>query len=305
MLARFFAFLFGCSMATVGLAQDKITVATDIGAMKSIASYIGGSAVTVTRIVPENTDHHSLSLRPSQVRALTSADIVLWTDPTFTPALAKFLDNAKTGQISLTASKLEAVTIYDSRDVTVLGESLEHDHDHEDHSIDPHLWLVAGNIRAIATNLSTTLSAVAPEHAPLFQANLAVFLEQLNDIEKDTKSRFNPDAHRRYMASHDSFQYFDAAYGLQLAAVVTGSDGHEVGPKTVSKFMVGLSETPVSCLILDPREGTALARRIAMDMSIPVIELDPTGDALDTTRNDILALLRETALAFDRCFDAQ
>ncbi len=306
-MIRMFALLIGCSLATAGLAQDKMTIATDIGALKSIATYVGGSAVTVTRIVPENADHHSLSLRPSQVRALKSADVVLWTDPTFTPAIAKLLTDEDSEQIVLTASKLNGISVYDSRDVTVLSDSHEHDHDHdhdhEDHAIDPHLWLHVGNIRTIAQDLSATLVKRAPEHRSLFQSNLAVFLDQLDQIEADIKSRFQPSDPLRYMAAHDSFQYFDVAYGFQLAAVVTGSDGHEVGPKTVANFIADLSKTPVSCLILDPREGTALAQQIATDLAIPVIELDPTGDAMDTTRNDILGLLRETAVAFDTCFD--
>lgn len=298
-ILRCLSLAIGLTWASLCAAEQPIQVVTDIGALKSIVENIGANHVSVQRIIPENTDHHDVALRPSQIRALNAADLIVWVGPELTPALSKLLMDKETVQLSTNPT----LALYDARDVQTLGTSHEHTHDHDDHGIDPHLWLSLRNVQQIANLIAQELTQRAPYAATEFEENLKSFLAELSDIDVDAHLVFHNLENTHYVAGHDSFQYFDQDYDLDIAAIVTSSDGHEVGPKTLSQFAKQLQKTPPACVLIDPREGTALARQLALDLDIPIVELDPTGDQLDATRNNILAILRETNRAFAACFN--
>ena len=295
--------------ATSAMAEGDIKIATDIGVLSSIATLVGGDVVHVDRVIPVNSDHHDLTLKPSQVRALNNADIVLWVGDGLSAAVGHTLENGGDDKVIMTLTEDHDLRHLNSRDIEQFGsEGDDHDHshghddDHDGESIDPHVWLNFENLKITAKHLSNKLSELSPNNATQFAANTDKLIADLSDIQTRADALFDgiDDAH--FVTSHDAYQYFEDQFNFELEAVITGSDGAEIGPKTLSNLLEHMHDHVPSCMIVDPREGKALAEQIAKDLGLTVVSLDPTGDNLDTTRNNVLGLMNETVDAFARCF---
>lgn len=291
--------------ATSAMAEGDIKIATDIGVLSSIATLVGGDLVHVDRVIPVNSDHHDLTLKPSQVRALNNADIVLWVGEGLSAAVGHTLENSSEDKVIMTLTEDHDLRHLNSRDIEQFGSEGDdhgHDDDHESETIDPHVWLNFQNLKITAKHLSNELSELSPNNATQFAANTDKLIAGLSDIQTRADALFDgiDDAH--FVTSHDAYQYFEDQFNFELEAVITGSDGAEIGPKTLSNLLEHMHDHVPSCMIVDPREGTALAEQIAKDLGLTVVSLDPTGDNLDTTRNNVLGLMNETVDAFARCF---
>ncbi len=299
--------------ATSAIAEGDIKIATDIGVLSSIATLVGGDLVHVDRVIPVNSDHHNLTLKPSQVRALNNADIVLWVGEGLSAAVGHTLENSSEDKVIMTLSEDHDLRHLNSRDIEQFGsEGDDHDHshghdhghddDHEGESIDPHVWLNFENLKITAKHLSSKLSELSPNNATQFAANTDQLIADLTAIQARAGALFDgiDDAH--FVTSHDAYQYFEDQFNFELEAVITGSDGAEIGPKTLSNLLEHMHDHVPSCMIVDPREGTALAEQIANDLDLTVVSVDPTGDNLEATRNNVLGLMNETVDAFARCF---
>ena len=297
--------------ATSAMAESNIKIATDIGVLSSIATLVGGDLVHVDRVIPVNSDHHNLTLKPSQVRALNNADIVVWVGDGLSAAVGHTLENGGGDKIIMTLTEDHDLRHLDRRDIEQFGSEGDdhshgrdhgHDDDHAGESIDPHVWLNFENLKITATHLSNKLSELSPNNATQFAANADKLIADLTKIQIRANAVFDgiDDAH--FVTSHDAYQYFEDQFNFELEAVITGSDGAEIGPKTLSNLLEHMHDHVPSCMIVDPREGTKLAEQIAKDLGLTVVSLDPTGDNLDTTRNNVLGLMNETVDAFARCF---
>ncbi|MDA7747025.1 zinc ABC transporter substrate-binding protein [Psychromonas sp.] len=120
--------IFGlCLSFTVQAAAPKVAV--DIAPLHSLVSQVMEGVGTPTLIIPAEASPHQYTLRPSQARALSNADVVFWMGESYTPWLEKAMDNVATGAVKVEMLEVDGTTIYSFRE----GVTFEV-HDHEEHA---------------------------------------------------------------------------------------------------------------------------------------------------------------------------
>jgi zinc transport system substrate-binding protein len=135
--------LAGTVFATETAAQTP-NVAVDIAPLHSLVSMVMQGVSTPDLIVPQGQSPHGVTLRPSQARALSRADMVIWVGAELTP----WLDDA--GQ-SLAANAQWVSVLEMSGDGLLSYRSVslpnvidhadsaeDHDADHDEHHVDGH-----------------------------------------------------------------------------------------------------------------------------------------------------------------------
>ena len=93
LLALFTAVLLGAKAASAEVPR----VVTDFAPVQSLVAGVMGDLGTPDVLVGTGSDPHDYQLRPSQMAALSSADLVIWVGPELTPWLSDVLANAGSG----------------------------------------------------------------------------------------------------------------------------------------------------------------------------------------------------------------
>lgn len=129
--------LLSTALPTFAMA-DAPKVATDIGPVQALVSQIMQGVGEPTQIVPATASPHHYSMRPSEARALSNADIVFWIGPELSPAIDRAVDSLAEGKNVALLHAPDVVT-FEFREGPFLGDHDDHDdHDHDKHDDHDH-----------------------------------------------------------------------------------------------------------------------------------------------------------------------
>ncbi|MCP4674471.1 MAG: zinc ABC transporter substrate-binding protein [Deltaproteobacteria bacterium] len=182
---RIKSLLFGITALAITLVgfvpyarAEKLKVVVTSSAYKSIAEYIGGDKVEVSRIVRGNQDPHIVRPKPSLAVTLSQADVFVATGmdlEMWAPALVDMSNNpnirsGQKGYVSASAGvKINETPITVSRaegDVHIYGN--------------PHIHTSPLNGKTIAENICTGLKKNASQHTAYFEKKLKQFKDEID-----------------------------------------------------------------------------------------------------------------------------
>ncbi|MBI4326278.1 MAG: zinc ABC transporter substrate-binding protein [Chloroflexi bacterium] len=234
------------------LAQARLNVVATIPDFGAIAEAIGGDKVKVTSIARGTEDAHFVDARPSFIRLLNQADVLIeggaeleigWLPPLVTGARnGKILSDAP-GHVILSSyvHLLEVPTGPVDRsmgDVHPLGN--------------PHFWADPANGKMIAQVLMERFSRLEPSAAGEFQANLRKFNEQLDLKSAAWTKLLAPYRGTKVATYHKSFDYFLERFGLVLAGTIEPKPGIEPSPSYINALIPRLKTEGVRLVIVEP-----------------------------------------------------
>lgn len=109
-------------------------VVTDIGPVESLVATVLGDLATPERLLAPGASPHHMALRPSQGRALSEADVVVWVGPDLTPQLQEQIDALAGSALSLALGEAPGTHLLPFRDTGLFPhEHDEHDEHHDEH----------------------------------------------------------------------------------------------------------------------------------------------------------------------------
>ena len=92
------------------------SVAVDIAPLHSLVSQVMEGVNKPDLLIPAEASPHQYTLRPSQARALSEAQIVFWIGEEFTPWLEKAMDNVASSAQKVEMLELKSTTTYEFRE---------------------------------------------------------------------------------------------------------------------------------------------------------------------------------------------
>ena len=182
----------GCGGAAArGTSAPKIVATTT--QLADMARNIAPGA-EVTSLLSANTDPHEYEVRPNDVKALASADIVLRSGGEVDAWLAGALDSAG----------------LDEQDVVNAGAAAGMEGD------DPHWWQDPQRAEKAAVAIGAAFArAGLPDDS-------AAYVKRLQTLDAGVKRCMDkvPAAQRKLVTSHDALGYFARRYGIQVIGTV-------------------------------------------------------------------------------------
>lgn len=247
----------------VPLAQAKLNVVATLPDFGSIAEMIGGDKVKVTTIARGTEDAHFVDARPSFVRVLNQAEVLIeggaelevgWLPPLVNAARnTKILANAP-GHLVLGRSihLLEAPTGPIDRsmgDIHPFGN--------------PHYWLDPLNGKVIAQHIAETFSAVDSKNAATFQANLKQFEAQIDAKLPEWEKKLAPFKGTKIITYHKSFEYFAERFGLVVWGQLEPKPGIEPSAVHINSLVQNAQKESVRLLVIEPFRPRKTAEHVA------------------------------------------
>src|ERR1043166_6422945 len=213
-------FLLLAAALLTATAQARLNVVATLPDYAAIAEAVGGDKVKVTSIARGTEDQHFVDARPSYVRVLNQADVLIeggaelevgWLPPLVSGARnAKILSDAP-GHLILSRQirLLEVPTGPVDRsmgDVHPFGN--------------PHFTLDPADGKIIANTLAETFSRLDSANASFYQANAKKFNERLDKKLAEWTKMMEPYRGTKVVTYHKSFDYFLERFGLELAGTI-------------------------------------------------------------------------------------
>lgn len=292
-------------------------VVTDLPAVQSLTAQVMGDLGSPVVLLEQGGNAHSYQLKPSQLRALEGADLVVWVGPEMTPWLDRALDATapKGVQIALLADPgthrqdFPAGAHDDDEDAhDAAGEAAGADHDHageahHDHSgTDPHAWLDPANAEHWLDVIAGALATQDPEHAETYRANATAARASIAALDAKLTAELAPVKDRRFVVFHAAYGYFVDHYGLIAPEALALGDATDPGAAHIAELRAELQSDKVVCAFPeaqhDPKQLTLLLDGTGVKLGGA---LDPSGSALPYGPGLYAALMQGIADTLTGC----
>jgi len=267
---------------------------------------------------------HTYTLKPSDAKSLSSADLVVWVGPEMEGFLEKPLSaNAAKAKV-LTLLTVPGMVLLDARE-TGAWEAHDHGHDHDGHKAKPgakpeakhghddehehdevntHLWLDPANARRIVTATADALAARDPANAEAYRSNAERTGQSIDALDAELKAALAPVANKPFVVFHDAYQYFEARYNLSGVGSITVNPDRRPSAKRLSAIRAKIAGLEASCVFAEPQFEPALVRTVTEGTKARTGVLDPEGADLAEGVALYPTLMRNLAASLRACLGA-
>ncbi len=248
-------------------AAQVLQVVTDIPPVNALVAQVMGDLGTPTLLLERGANEHDMQLRPSQVRALNAAQLLVWVGPELTPGVASALRSMPATLHSLALLADPATVPRNYAD----GES-----------VNPHAWLDPANAAIWLTLIAANLASLDPANAATYQANAETARAHLTQLDTTLATRFAAVQARAFVTYHDAYSYFASRYALNYAGSLALGDAATPGAARIAALQTTIASAHVVCAFPEAQHDPALLTQFTADGSVKLGEpLDPVGSLLD------------------------
>jgi len=261
------SFLFSLLLVSFSFAQEKKIVVATASMMADMATNISGGLVEVKCIVPIGGDPHLHEPTPRDAQLVNKADLIIKNGLTFEGWLNELIENSGT----------KAKTIRVTEGINPIQS------EQYKNSADPHAWMDASLGLKYIENIKNALSELDPENADVFEFNYGVYKKQLADLDQYIKTEIQkiPAKKRVLITSHDAFQYYGRAYGIQLEAILGTSTDAQAQTSDIIRLNKVIRTNNVPALFVESTVNPKLLKQLAKDNDIKIggqLYADSIGD---------------------------
>ncbi|AWX13514.1 zinc ABC transporter substrate-binding protein [Mergibacter septicus] len=283
-------------------------IVTSIQPIGFIASSIADGVTTTEVLIPTTASPHDYSLKPSDIKKLQNADLVVWIGEDIDEFLEKAIKKLPRNKV---------ITLEDIKQIKpLLGQAADddqyddHDHKHHKHEhrydkydldTDWHIWLSPEISKIIASKIADKLIEQYPAKKELIESNLAEFNADLKTKSAKINTQLQPVANQGFYVFHDAYRYFENAYGLKQTGYFTVNPLVTPGAKTIAEIKQKLAENKVKCLFTEPQFTPKVVETLSKDTGAKIGQLDPLGSTIPLGKKAYTQFLQQLADSFESC----
>lgn len=284
-----------------GSGGSPLQVVATTTVLCDLTQQIAQGKIALTCLLEPGQDPHTYKVQPSDRRAIDQADLILDGGYGLIPTISTVV-NASRNPAPKIAVYEEAVP------APLLGDGHDHDHDAEhddtaehddpaDRVADPHVWHNAMNAAAIAQAIANHLQQVDPTHAEDYQRQTTQLTTQFTEIDRWIQGQMAtvPPANRQLITTHNAFQYYAAAYGLEVDGALMGlSTAEKPAAGQLSELADHIQATQVPAIFAEVNSNPQLLENLAQAAGVAVAPQPLYGDgpgAADTPASTTQTML--------------
>jgi len=293
--------------ATVARAQTRPGVVASFSILADMVKEIAGDAVAITMFVGPNGDAHEFNPKPSDLRMLSAADILVRNGLGFEPWLDRMKRSSGfKGADIVAAEKVQPRTMREEDE----GHGHDHGHSHGAGRTvrDPHAWQNPRNGVLYARAIADGLAKADRANAATYQRRGADYITRIEEADAWIEAQFAaiPAAKRRIITSHDAFGYYGARYGIEFHAAQGISTESEPSAQAIAELARQIRSEGIRAIFVENMTNPAISQTLAREAGA-VIGGEVYSDALseaDGPAATYLTMLRHNTTLFVRALKA-
>ncbi|MBI3607204.1 MAG: zinc ABC transporter substrate-binding protein [Nitrospirae bacterium] len=282
--------ILGAGVVARADGEKKIKVLTTVAPITNIVRNVAGSNVELHGLIPEGTDSHTFEPRPGDIAYISQADVIIVNGLHLeTPTMKLVSTNKKK-----TAEVVELATQTINRKDWVFDFSFPPDRGDPN----PHLWLNVAHAMKYAEITRDTLVRADPAHKAAYEANAAVYLAKLKQLDEAIMTAFKtiPEKNRKLVTYHDSWAYFCPRYGCTVIGAVQPSDFAQPSPQDVISLIKQLKAEAVPAIFGSEVFPSKVLNQIGREAGVKFIDTlrdDDLPGELEDPRHTYVGMMKE------------
>ncbi|MCL9816075.1 metal ABC transporter substrate-binding protein [Natronocalculus amylovorans] len=246
-------------------SSDSFTVFATMPAVWDFVRQVAGEHMDVIDLVPVGEHGHDWNPEPGTVRDLDEADGFVYLRD-----FSSWQDDAAT-QLREDG---DIVVIEASQGIEFFDSPAEDD--------DEHWWMDPLECQTGVLNIAEGISEIDPEHADDYMANAESFNEELQALHEDFEAIVDQAAlNSIVVATHDSFQWWNRRYGIDIYSPVGTSPDDAASPQDVQEIEELIEEFDIEHVLYDVGEPSPLAESLANEVGADILPLSPVETQID------------------------
>jgi len=263
-----------CLQAGTLLAAPRVV--TSIAPLQELATSLMSGVASPQSIIAAGASTHHFALRPSHMRLLQQADLVIWIDSHFEAGFGRLAET-----LPRSVSQLELLP--------ALGSG---DHD-------GHIWFSPQLLQQASEIIATRLIEIDPTHAAQYRHNARQLVAEIAAWREQTRlqlQRHPP----HFITDHEFSGHFEEDMGYAAIAAIHDQHDDHGGLGELQKLEARLREQNASCLLTLESTPSPLALELAQKYHLKVISL-ATPPLDDSQSAPIIRRLQQLADALYQC----
>lgn len=290
---------------------NGLTAVVTVPPLRSLVEPLLPADSHLQTLMAPGRSEHGYEFTPSDLAALSSADLVVWVGLGLEPQVDAFIARQAVGpQVRLKFA--DAVGVSSEGDDH--GDSDGHDHGHEHSgshaesddghhhgSVDPHLWVDPVLVKKLIPNIQASIQHTMERRGQWNHAAQATLTDattkltqRVDQVDAEYAKRLKPLAGKAIVTHHAAFARLAERYGLRVAAVIRNVEGAEPDAGKLAEVVDAIKRENASAIFIEPQFDASMARRLAESAGVQVGTLDPlgTGDWFATMNANLDELTR-------------
>jgi zinc/manganese transport system substrate-binding protein len=272
--------LAGCSTsAPAAETSDTVAIVASTNVYGSIATAIGGDAVTVTSIIDSSAqDPHSFEASVQDQLAISKAQLVIENGGGYDPFIDTLLEAAASEAVVVNAS--EASGLLDADHDHEAEEEGHEGHDHIE-GFNEHVWYSFHGVEHIAEHIAEELTTIDPDNATVYAANLESFTAEIATLEATAEGIDSAGAGVAITEPVPLYLLEEVGFENQTPEAFSEAieEGTDVAPTTLRDTLALFTAGSVSLLAYNGQTAspeTEQLREAADAAGVPVVEFTET-----------------------------
>lgn len=289
----------------LGSAQGAATasaapkVVTSIKPVHSLVAGVMAGVGTPRLLIKAGGSPHSYSLRPSEARALNSADLVFWIGEGLETFLDKPLEALTESARVVELAAIPGIKLLKTRE----GGAWENrDQEHAEHTeYDMHIWLDPHNAKQIVRRVAAELSRADQANAERYEANGKALMARVDRLDREVAATLAPVKDVPYVVFHDAYHYFERRFGTTAVGSISVSPDRAPGARRLTEVRRKIVQSRAACVFSEPQFKPALVSTVIEGTEAKTATLDPLGAQLEPGPEAYFQIMRGLAGSLSAC----
>ena len=287
------SFILLLTIKSVG-AQSTLDVVVSIKPIHSITTMLMDGIAMPKLLLNSSNSAHTFHLKPSQIKMLSNADLVITISDDFEIGLRKALKNINKA-FHLSIINLDQLKIHNSRGEEIYGLNEEHS------KFDLHLWLDVDNMQLIAKHISTLLIELDPVNASRYSENFLKVHSELNKLKIELQQQLAPFSSTQYAIFADILQYFEDSLQLSEPVIISPFHGARLSIKRTLEAKKIIKDLNIKCLLYDSEIKAKQVQVLSEGLNLKVYKIDILGNEFAPGQGLYFNLMKKTSSQLSLC----
>ena len=218
------------SNTTTPGTSSKLKVIATFYPLYDFAQNVGGNKTDVSILVPETVDVHAFEPTPSDIAAVSSADVLIYNGAGLEPWIQDVIN---------AAGNTKLIQVDTSQGINLLPVPSQFQSGNR--TIDPHIWLDPLNAKQQVNNILQGLIKADPADSQYFTQNAQAYDAKLDNLNSLAINATTNTATKYFVTFHEAFAYFANQYNVTQLAI-SGPFEEEPTPTDIQNVITAINQ---------------------------------------------------------------